>query len=290
MSIDLGQVVCPVCGGSFREVCRFPNGRTVIACRGCRLRRLWPLPSEEELRRLYGREEYYTVDLAELHDDLKAGYDPEKPIIRLYRRHLDALMAAVPPPARLLEIGCARGVFLDLARQAGYRTAGVEINAYAAAYARERFGLEVVSSDINDYSAPAKFDVVAAFDVIEHVPDPAGFLRRVAALLRPGGSAIIGTPDSSSFLYILAEKLARWTGGRWHYPLLRFFGRGVEHLSIFNRQNLERLAAACGLETAESYGYAIPLANMTEARGIYGPGLRLLGRRPYEFVLIVRRK
>ena len=288
--IDLNGVNCPVCGGAFREVCRFANVRTVIVCRGCGLRRLWPLPTDEQLRRFYGRPEYYTSDLAELHDDLIFGYDPESPIVRLYRRHLQAIVAAAPPPARLLELGCARGVFLDLARQAGYRTAGVDINPYAAHYARERFGLEAVATDLRDFAATEPFDIVAAFDVIEHVADPADFLKRAAGLLRPGGLAVIGTPDSSSFLYVLAEKMARWTGGLLIYPLYRLFGRGVEHLSVFDRKNLGRLAAKAGLEPVRSYGYAIPLANMTDVRGIYRPGLWLLGRRPYEFVLIARKK
>ena len=48
-----------------------------------------------------------------------------------------------------------------------------------------------------------------------------------AALLRPGGLLVVGTPDSSSLLYRLAEALAVWSGGRLDYPLYRFFGRGV---------------------------------------------------------------
>jgi len=287
---EVKNLACPVCGDVFREVCRFSKGCTVIACQGCGLRRLWPLPTDKELRSFYSRQEYYTADLAELHDDLVVGYDPKSPIVRLYRRHLEAIVTAVSPPARLLEIGCARGVFLDLARQAGYRPSGVEINPYAAAYAREHFGMEVAATDIRDLTCAEPFDIVVAFDVIEHVADPADFLKCAAGLLRQGGLAVLGTPDSGSFLYRLAERLARWTGGRLTYPLYRLFGRGVEHLSIFDRNNLGRLSAKAGLEPVISYGYAIPLANMTDLRGIYRPGLWLLGRWPYEFVLIARKR
>jgi hypothetical protein len=102
--------------------------------------------------------------------------------------------------------------------------------------------------------------------------------------------AVIGTPDSASLLYCLAEGLARWTGGRLAYPLYRFFGRGVEHLSVFNRRNLRLMMAKFGLEPVTSYGYGIPLDNMTDVRGIYRLGLGLLGRRPYEFVFLARKK
>ncbi len=279
---------CPICGASLKLLAKFANGRSVLRCVGCGLRRLLPLPDQEELDRLYGRREYYTEDLAELHDDLTAGYDRNAPIIRLYRRHLREIIAAAPPPGRLLEIGCARGVFLDLARGAGYQVAGVEVNGYAAAYARENFGLNMTAADLSRFNAePA--DVVASFDVIEHVPDPAGFLRRTAELLKPGGLAVIGTPDRSSLLYRLAEGMSRVSGGRLNYPLFRFYGRGVEHLTVFGRAELSGLAARCGLAAVKTYGYGIPAGNMTAVSGIYRLGLGLLAPWPYEFALLARK-
>jgi len=285
MDNHTAEDICPVCGAGWRRLARFRNGRTVNACVGCGLRRLLPLPSADELERFYGRPEYYTRDLAELHDELVAGYDTDAPIIRLYRRHIEAVRVAVPPPARLLEVGCARGVFLDLARRAGYQVSGVEMNRYAAAYARRNFGLDVSAGSFEEFSDPGGYDVIAAFDVIEHVIDPAVFMARVAALLKPGGLAFIGTPDSASSLYRLAEALSCRSGGRFNHPLFRFFGRGVEHLSVFDRANLAKLAAKNGLRPLGTYGYGIPVGNMADLSAGYRLALSLLGAKPYEFVM-----
>jgi len=281
---------CPVCAGSLSRLCRLSADRSIYACDRCGLRRLLPLPSAEELRAYYGRPEYLKADLAELHDQLTAGYDREAPIIRLYRRHLDAIAAQVRPPAKLLEVGCARGVLLDLARQAGYEVAGVEVNGYAADYARENFGLNVLTGDLSEVDPGEQYDIVVALDVIEHLPDPASALARLASFLRPGGLAVIGTPDRRSFLYRLAEALARWTGGRWTYPARRFYGRGWEHLTVFSRQDLSDLAANVGLSPLDGYGYSIPLGNITGLGPVRRLVLAPLLRRPYEFVLLARKK
>jgi len=290
MALEAKQL-CPVSGAGLRRLVRFQNGRSVFGCAGCGLRRLLPLPSPDELAALYGREEYHSRDLAALHGDLVAGYDDRLPIIKVYQEHLAAIAASRPAPARLLEIGCARGVFLDLARRAGYETAGIEMNAAAAAYAREKFGLAVASGAFEEAGGElGSFDIIAAFDVLEHAPDPALFLERLAAHLRPGGLAVIGTPDASSFLYRLAEALARWSGGSLRRPLFRFYGRGREHLTVFTPANLARLAAGSGLAPLRHYGYGIPLRNMNDIGPLERLALGVLLRRPYEFVLLARKK
>src|SRR5262245_15829759 len=58
--------------------------------------------------------------------------------------------------------------------------------------------------------APGSFAVVTAFDVIEHVSDPVGFLRRAVATLEPGGVFFLSTPDVES-------PTARLFGRRWHF-------------------------------------------------------------------------
>jgi hypothetical protein len=78
-----------------------------------------------------------------------------------------------------------------------------------------------------------RFDVITAFDVIEHVPDPHAFTRAVAERLEPGGVWLLSTPDVESLT-------ARLFGRRWHfyYPY---------HLSYFGPSTLGRLAEHHGL-------------------------------------------
>jgi SAM-dependent methyltransferase len=78
--------------------------------------------------------------------------------------------------------------------------------------------------------APQTFDVVTAFDVIEHVSDPVGFLAEVAACLEPGGMFFASTPDVESLV-------AKAFGRRWHfyYPY---------HLSYLGPRTMTRAAPA----------------------------------------------
>ena len=170
---------------------KFPNGNFVLQCRKCGLRGLRPLPNIQTIRNFYDREDYYRKDISALHDDLVFGYDENAPIIRLYKKHLQKIIKLKPPPAKLLEIGCARGVFGDLAQKSGYKVTGMEINTYACEYAKEKFNLNIEQATIEavDFE-PESFDIIVAFDVIEHLIDPellikksSLFLKKMACLL-----------------------------------------------------------------------------------------------------------
>jgi SAM-dependent methyltransferase len=98
------------------------------------------------------------------------------------------------------------------------------------------------------------FDVVTAFDVIEHVAHPAEFLADVAAVLEPGGVFLASTPNVGSLT-------ARAFGKHWHfyYPY---------HLSYFSPETFAAAAAPHGLQLVNwchrgrlrSVGYAIRYA------------------------------
>mgnify|MGYP001824745158 FL=1 len=105
------------------------------------------------------------------------------------------------PHARILEIGCGNGAFLDLCRRAGFeRLRGLELNARARRECREKG--HAVSDQLIEQLGPSdgSFDYICAFQVLEHVPDPVGFLRAAAGRLRRGGKLILSTPNAASFL------------------------------------------------------------------------------------------
>ncbi|MDO8527725.1 MAG: class I SAM-dependent methyltransferase [Deltaproteobacteria bacterium] len=285
------MLACLVCGGCFEKLCSLVNRKTVNRCPNCGLRRLDPFPDETEWRHLYNRKEYYSENLHELHKDLVFGYDEKKAIIQCYKNHLQHIKSAYPPPARLLEIGCASGVFLDLAQKAGYEVSGIEVNKYAAEYATHHFGLKVSNSMLEEANLPANaYDIVVAFDVIEHVVDPNTFINKIKRLLRKGGITVIGTPNTDSSLHRLAEFLARASFGIIQYPLFRFYGWGKQHLHLFNPHSLNHLLASYHFEPIGKYDYGIPFENICDLKGPYRLGVRLLWGRPYEFTVLARLK
>lgn len=189
-------------------------------------------------------------------ENARAGYDADAPEVRIYRRALADLaeLAAPTPPGvtaaapdprdaravsrRLLDVGCATGAFLDLARAAGWTVRGVELSARHAAYARDTFGLEVWQGDfLSAPFAPASFDVITMWDFLEHVLDSRAVVAQARRLLVPGGFLLVFTIDSASLFNRVGDVVQRASGGR--------FGRALE-LLYDARHNYYFTAAALG--------------------------------------------
>ncbi len=110
---------------------------------------------------------------------------------------------------KLLDVGCGNGELMRRMRGFGWDVMGVEPDRAAADVARREYGLDVRAS-VNE--APrASFDAVITHHVIEHVPDPVGFLESLASVCRPNARIVVVTPN------------ARGLGARW-------FGASYVHL------------------------------------------------------------
>ncbi len=150
--------------------------------------------------------------------------------------HLIRHLPAPPGPGRrLLDVGCGNGDFLRVARRLGFDVMGLDLDAAAAARARES-GATVLVGTLDDAELDAgSFEHVTMSHVVEHLHDPVGSLRRIAALLRPGGRLWLQTPN------LEAEGLKRF-GPDW---------RGLEpprHLTIFDVRSLRAALHAAGFE------------------------------------------
>ncbi len=145
----------------------------------------------------------------------------------------DAALEHVRPGARVLDVGCGRGSFLCKAQSRGATATGIELNRSAAEVARSR-GIEVVEGLLQAHARarPAYYDLVASFQVIEHVPEPVAFVHDCLRVLKPGGRLILGVPNNDGFL--------RYADAPLNGP--------PHHMGLWNRRSLAALAQLFPLE------------------------------------------
>ena len=195
---------------------------TFFSCRSCGFVFANPAPAPEAIAQFY----------ADLDDEEYSQEDEGRG--RNFSTVLRRLRPYAPPGSLLLDVGAASGIFLNLAREAGYRVAGIEPSAALAADAERLYGLKLFCGTVEQFAASEKFSVITLLDVLEHVADPKAFVSRLDGLLAPGGMLVIVTPDVGSLA-------ARIMGGRWwHYR--------VAHLNFFNRHSLDWLLEKQGFE------------------------------------------
>jgi 2-polyprenyl-3-methyl-5-hydroxy-6-metoxy-1,4-benzoquinol methylase len=224
---------------------RFPATR----CRGCGMIFLAVQPVGRTLARMYSAG-YYERDFRCGRSDAGAGDEAA------FRAENDGLLdrfEAWRGEARLLDVGCARGLLLKRARERGWRTTGVEFSADAVAQARA-IGLDVRQGAIEDAGLPdASFDVVYLGDVLEHVPDCRATLSEVRRVLAPGGHAVVRGPTTT-------HSLARRLG----LALYGALGREIVlreppyHLWEFRPRPLADLARRVGLDVVAIEQSKIP--------------------------------
>ena len=134
---------------------------------------------------------------------------------------------------RILDVGCGTGGMLPLLSRFG-RVTGTDSEPLALDYCRRR-GFEDVHLQ-EGFTAPAPFDVVTLFDVLEHVPDDVGFLEWIRKLLTPDGRLILTVP-AFQFLWSRHDDLNRHQRRYRKLDLTAALQRGgfrVERMTYFN--------------------------------------------------------
>jgi len=204
-----GPSPCPLCGGEAGRAFAVGDRNrestdevfTYARCTACGTVFMVDPPSD--LARYY-EGDYYHFD---------AGGEPEwkHNQVRLdsaaYRVRL-LLDHVAPGP--LIEIGAGTGAFASAAKAAAFDVTAIEMDESCCRYLREREGVTAICSDqplaALDSLPPTR--VVAMWHVLEHLPNPAEVLERIAAQLEPGGVLAIGVPNPSSLQFRLMR--SRW--------------------------------------------------------------------------------
>jgi len=151
----------------------------------------------------------------------------------------------LPGDARLLDIGCAHGWFMEAAEACGMTCVGIEPDLEMERRARSA-GHNVIAGLFPDAMPDgARFDAITFNDVFEHLPDVNGIAHILPDYLEPGGAVIVNLPVADGLIFRMARLAARF-GVR--APLNRMWQAGLPspHLSYFTGMTLRRLFEAAG--------------------------------------------
>ncbi len=211
-------------------------------CNGCKLRSIWPRPTDEEITEMYAADYFTEADAATHH--MNTDY------LELLNsgNYADGVanMKKYCEQGSILEIGCATGNFLFALKNAGYHVKGIELSAFAVEYAKKNFNINIINKPfdaalLNHEIFEKEFDVVVMGDVLEHFTNPTAAMHLVNTILKPGGVAIIHLPGT---LNLISSKLA--------FMVYRLIGSQKTmtippyHLTEFSEKTIRTMCAKSG--------------------------------------------
>jgi len=191
------------------------------------------MPSPTELEELYSKDYYESYVEG---PGIAGGSDELAPYLR---KRLNGLTRYFGQ-GRILDFGCAEGLFVAHARDSGWDSYGVEMSSWAADRGRQRFGVRIFETQLADAPIPqGSLDVVHTNHVLEHLPDPVGVMRAAYTLLRPGGMLVAEVPQELS-VPLVDAMLGRLRPAQTLPPSY--------HVVFFSRRGLELAAKRAGFE------------------------------------------
>jgi len=231
-------IVCPLCSTKAEKKLYQEGDYCMVRCLRCGFIYQNPRPAQQELLNAY------QTYLPETEEEIEAWGRMMEPVFRrgadLIERHISQ--------GRLLDVGSGYGFFLALMQSRGWEVMGLEVSPTGADYGRKRWGLSILPQPWERALFPeGEFDVVTAFYVIEHLPDPLAFLREVHRIVRPGGMILLRYPHTTPIKAILS--LMRIRNRLYHLPF---------HLSDFSPRTMRR-----ALEQSEFRGIETVIGGFT---------------------------
>ncbi|MDR2864173.1 MAG: class I SAM-dependent methyltransferase [Spirochaetaceae bacterium] len=216
-------VPCALCGKEDFKPYLSGNGFSYVRCLSCNLVQINPQPEQSAVHKRYAGDGYFNYELSNERAFFRLGK------LTLYDANISELekFADQIGNRRVLEIGSATGSLLEFLVWRGWEAQGVEISEKEAEYARTKRALSVSSFPLEENNFPDNyFSLVIAFHLIEHLNNPAAFLREVKRVLAPGGRFLVTTPNVDGFQ-------AHLFGNKWRSAIF-------DHLYLFSKETLSQ--------------------------------------------------
>lgn len=219
-----------------------------------------------------GLNKYYSNYLTNVH---QSSSDLVQQRSQMYKLEFNFIAPLLAKGARVLDVGCSGGYFLDLFKENGFDTQGVEFGKEAALEAGKKHTVQ--EGEFPELAINQKFDLIIFRGVIEHVGKPKDYLNKATSLLADGGLIYItSTPNSDAISCDLFKE--QWNQ---HTP--------EPHLMHFKARHFDRYFLDIGLVKVKEHffyegtPYARPeddILKMAEAVRLKRNGLSITFRSP----------
>lgn len=233
------RMTCLLCNKKTNEIIatkiRGGENRNVYYCKKCELGILDDEKNEEELKKFYSKE-YRKKFKPKINEktnpqELFDTYSPfQHNRVNLIKKHLRKNV-------RLLEIGCSSGMFLYQIKKYVKEIVGIDYDLESAKFASKKCKCQIFTDEIEKTVLEKKsFDVICAFQTIEHVNNPRDFLSSIVQYLKPGGVIYLEAPNLSDALVHV-----------YNLPYHHSFYFHPAHLWYFTNKSLKNLTQKAGL-------------------------------------------
>lgn len=196
-------------------------------CLRCNLIQVNPLPSIREVHDLYRGDYWKSL----------SAYGQQFSTHKNYFQKKISEIKKYYSTGNLLDIGCALGSLLEVAQQQGFKAEGIDISDFAVKQCR-KLGLSATQGVISDIKKKNHYDIITAFEVIEHELNPVLTIKTIHKLLKKNGLYVMTVPDSGTFI-------SKIMGPYW------FGYRNKEHLFHFTVDSLRPLLKKGGFKKIE---------------------------------------
>lgn len=235
---------CKICGQSSRVLHEnlfddrygYPGKFSVYRCSACGFGQTEPLLTPEALGKLYT--DYYPRKNITV-DEVRRSITWRPGKLARWKRWLQGVNNTchyhVTPKTKVLDIGCGNGASLLEIQAQGAEAVGTEEDRNVEPIAKA-LRLQIHFGDVatSNY-ADGSFDFITMSQLLEHIPDPSAFLKRVSQKLKPTGHIIMSFPNIDG--WNRRHSGHKWIN--WHIPY---------HINFFTPKSLRQLADSAGLK------------------------------------------
>lgn len=216
---------CPVCSENNEKILFDKEGGSYVKCYQCQMVYLNPVFKDDYLEDYYRNNHSVQSEVVENDSDFYS---------KLYNQGLDSVENLFTENSSILDIGCSAGVFLDIAKNRGWSTFGIELNETEFLHCKNK-GHTVYNADISEVDLAARFDVISLWDVFEHIKDGRRYLSDLKQYLNSKGVVFLQIPSADA----LAARILQQNCNMFD---------GLEHVNLYSLKAINKLADDCGFD------------------------------------------